>query len=48
MNIFYKPSFLRSLKTLPRPLFENRIIFMWEKQDESAILLAIGDHALYD
>lgn len=28
--------------------YRYRIIFMWEVQNESAILLAIGDHALYD
>ena len=28
--------------------YRFRIIFMWETPHESAILLAIGDHALYD
>ncbi|MGB4076384.1 MAG: type II toxin-antitoxin system mRNA interferase toxin, RelE/StbE family [Minisyncoccia bacterium] len=28
--------------------YRYRIIFMWEKKNVSAILLAIGDHALYD
>ncbi len=28
--------------------YRYRIIFMWEVMNESAIMLAIGDHALYD
>ncbi len=28
--------------------YRYRIIFMWEVVNESAIMLAIGDHALYD
>jgi plasmid maintenance system killer protein len=28
--------------------YRYRIIFMWEVQNTSAILLAIGDHALYE
>ncbi|MDQ1299995.1 MAG: Plasmid stabilization system [Patescibacteria group bacterium] len=28
--------------------YRYRIIFMWEVANESAIMLAIGDHALYD
>lgn len=27
--------------------YRYRIVFMWERQNESAILLAIGDHAIY-
>lgn len=28
--------------------YRYRIVFMWEVQNKSAILLTIGDHALYD
>ena len=28
--------------------YRYRIVFMWEVQNESAILLAIGDHAIYE
>ena len=28
--------------------YRYRIVFMWEVQSESAILLAIGDHAIYE
>jgi mRNA-degrading endonuclease YafQ of YafQ-DinJ toxin-antitoxin module len=28
--------------------YKFRIIFAWEKQNESAVLIAIGGHALYD
>lgn len=28
--------------------YRYRIIFIWEVANESAIMLAIGDHALYD
>jgi plasmid maintenance system killer protein len=28
--------------------YRYRIVFMWEKKNISAILLAIGDHAVYD
>lgn len=28
--------------------YRYRIIFQWEKMGESAILLTVGDHALYD
>lgn len=28
--------------------FRYRIVFMWEVRNKSAILLAIGDHAVYD
>ena len=28
--------------------YRYRIVFMWEKKNVSAILLAIGDHAVYD
>ncbi len=28
--------------------YRYRIIFMWEIQSNSAILLTIGDHAIYD
>lgn len=27
--------------------YRYRIVFMWEKQNESAILLAVGDHSIY-
>ena len=28
--------------------YQYRVVFMWEVQNKSAILLAIGDHAAYD
>lgn len=28
--------------------YRFRIVFMWESKNASAILLAIGDHAVYD
>ena len=28
--------------------YRYRIVFMWEKQNASAILLAIGDHTIYE
>jgi plasmid maintenance system killer protein len=28
--------------------YRYRIVFMWETRGKSAILLAIGDHAVYD
>lgn len=28
--------------------YRYRIVFMWEVRNRSAILLAIGDHAIYD
>lgn len=28
--------------------YRYRVVFMWEKKGESAILLAIGDHNVYD
>jgi addiction module RelE/StbE family toxin len=28
--------------------YRYRIVFMWEKQNKSAILLAIGDHSIYE
>lgn len=28
--------------------YRYRIVFMWEKQNISAILLAVGDHSVYD
>jgi len=27
--------------------YRYRIVFMWEKQNESAILLAVGDHSIH-
>ncbi len=28
--------------------YRYRIVFRWEKQNESVILLAIGDHSIYE
>lgn len=28
--------------------YRYRIVFLWEKKNTSAILLAVGDHAVYD
>ena len=28
--------------------YRYRIVFMWEVQNKSAVLLAIGDHAVYE
>ncbi len=28
--------------------YKYRVVFQWEKQNKSAIFLAIGDHAIYD
>ena len=28
--------------------YRYRIVFRWEKQNESAILLTIGDHSIYE
>jgi addiction module RelE/StbE family toxin len=28
--------------------YRYRIVFMWEKQNKSAILLVIGDHLIYE
>jgi plasmid maintenance system killer protein len=28
--------------------YRYRIVFIWERQNESAILLAIGDHSVYE